>query len=133
MAPNPSGGARYKSCPSGWQLPLAVAFSLVVLDLDLDLGFEVLGLVSQIVGIFQRLVALDFGQLVSGQRRLIDLLLGGRLRRRCRRSGRGRRGRRRCAAAAPHLHEVLTVVLAAALRAFDRALVQVVEARAAAL
>src|SRR5262245_51818235 len=126
MAPNPSGGARYKSCPSGWQLPLAVAFSLVVLALDLDLGFEVVGLVSQIVGVFQRLVALDIGQFVSGERRLIDLLLGGRLRRRCGRRRCGRSRRRRCAAAAPHLHEVLTVVLAAALRAFDWALVQVV-------
>src|SRR5262249_8565214 len=120
-----------KSCPADWQLRLAVAFALVVLDLDLDLALEILGFVGKSVGILQRLVAFDIGQFVSRQRRLVDLLLVGRRLGRC--SRRGCRGGRRRAAAAPDFYEVLTVVLAAALGTFDRALVQVVEARATAL
>src|SRR5262249_31905139 len=124
--------ARYKSCPDGWQQRLTLAFAFVVLDLDLDFRLDVLSLVGEIVGILQRLVTLHVGQFVAGYRRLVGLLLGRGLRGgRCRSST--RRGRRRRTAAAANLHEVLAVVLAAALRTFDRALVQVVEARAAAL
>src|SRR5262245_59306815 len=122
MAPNSLGGARYKSCLATWQL--AVALALVVLDLDLDL--EILGLVGQIVGVLHGLLALAIGQFVSRQRRLVGLLLGRRLgSRRCgRRRRRGGGGRRTAPAA--HLHEVLAIVLAPALGAFDRPLVQVV-------
>src|SRR5262249_33718405 len=105
---------------------LAVAFALVVLDLDLD----VLGLVGQIVGIFDRVVGLG----VVG-RRLLErgiphlLCFGqGRLGRSCGGCRCGS-GRRRRGAPTAHLHEVFAVVLTAALGAFDRTLVQVVEAR----
>ena len=61
--------------------------------------------------------------------------LAASLGRRRRGGCRGRRRRRRCgrAAPAPDLHEVLAIMLAPALRALDRAFVQVVETRAAAL
>ncbi len=126
------GGARYKSCLAEWQLRLAVALALVVLDFDLD--FQILGVISEIIGLFQGLIALDIGQFVSRQRRLVRLLLGRRLGRRGCRSSR-RRGRcRRCrTATAADLHEVLAIMLSPALGAFDRPLVQVVEARSTAL
>src|SRR6476620_2763517 len=51
---------RYRSGAAGWQ-PSAVAFALVVLDLDLDL----LGLVGEVVGILQRrVVGLDVRRFV---------------------------------------------------------------------
>src|SRR6266851_5106342 len=113
---------------------LAVAFALVVLDLD-ALDLDVLGVVGKLVRLLQGLVALDIGKLVAGQRRLVALLLGRRFCRGqcggCRRRCRGRRRGR--AARAADLHEVLTIMIAPALRALDRAFVQVVEARAAAL
>src|SRR5438552_2998677 len=54
----------------GCRQRLAVAFALVVLDLDLDFGLDVLGLVGEVVGIRQCLVTLDIGQFVTPQRRL---------------------------------------------------------------
>src|SRR6476469_3649456 len=132
MAPKFLPAARYRSRPGRWQpdesSALAVALALVVLDLDL----YVLGLVAKIVGILQRLViGLDVRRLLVG-RGLLDLLGLGE----CQlRRGRGRRRRSRRsrrsggAATAPDLHEVLAIVLTAALGAFDRALVQIVEAR----
>src|SRR5260370_24831635 len=138
--PETSGTARrYNSCPphwqqGDWQQRLAVAFALVVFDLH-ALDLDVLGVVGQLVRLFQRLLALDIGKLVAGQRRLVALLLGREFRRRQGGGGRRRRCRRRRgrAARAPDLHEVLAIMLAPALRALDRAFVQIVEARAAAL
>src|SRR5436309_3099932 len=134
MAPKFSGGARYKSRTAGWQqstfgpagwdrIALAVSLSLVVLDLDLD----VLGLVGEIVGVLQGLViGLQVRRLLRDILHLLALRqcqLGG-----CCGSG-GRSGSRRRAAAATDFHEVLAVVLTAALGAFYRTLVQVIEAR----
>ena len=125
--------ARYKSCAAGWQLGprLAVALALVVLDRNLDL----LGLVGQIVGILQcRVVGLGVvGYHVVDVLRLLglgeELGLGQSRRCRCRRRG----CRRRRGAPAPDFDEVLAIVLPASLGAFDRALVQVVEARCTVL
>src|SRR5262249_38893775 len=96
-------------------------------------ALEPLALTPQCAAVSRPPPPLDTGQPPPPLRSLTALLLGARFRRRC--GGRGRGCSRRCrsAAATPHLHEVLTVVLAAAFRAFDRALVQIVEARAAAL
>src|ERR1700758_1527327 len=126
MAPKLSGGGRYKSRPAGWQpLPSTVAFALVVLDLDLDL----LGLVAQIVGILQRLVVgLQIRRPLVG-RRLLDLLVFRQQRLGRRGSGRGPCSSGGGATAASDFHEVLAIVLTAALGALDRVLVQVIEAR----
>src|SRR6188508_1373818 len=129
MAPKLCWPRRYKSRLVGWQpRGLAVALALVVLDLDFH--FDLLRLVGEIVGILQRLVVrLQVrGLLEAG---LLDLLgLGeGELGGGCHRRGCG--SRRGCCrgAAAPDLHEVLAIVLPAALGAFDRTFVQVIEAR----
>src|SRR5581483_7935371 len=94
--PETPGGRRYKSRSARWQPQLAIAFALVVLDLDLDL----LGLIAQIVGILQRLVVgLQIGRLLL-ERGVLHLLVLLQRQLRRRRSSSGRRGGCRRAAAA---------------------------------
>src|SRR5260370_30586346 len=125
--PETSGTARrYNSCPAHWQQRLAVAFALVVFDLH-ALDLDVLGVVGQVVRLFQRLLALDIGKLVAGQRRLVALLLGREFRRRqagVRRRPRCRR-RRAPAPPAPDLHAVLPIILAPPLPPLHRPFVQI--------
>src|SRR5678816_3205167 len=101
-------------CP---EIALAVAFALVVLDLDFDL----LRLVAEIVGVLQGLViGLQIRRLLVD--RALLHFLGLRQRQLGRRRGSRRRDRCRggSATAAPDFHEVLAIVLTAALGAFDR-------------
>ena len=131
--PETSGAARgIIPAPRAGNRGLAVAFALVVLDLDLDRPRPRRPDRRYPPAPRRRP---RYRRSSSSQRRLLHLLswpqrqLGRR--RRCRgRRGRRRRGR---AAPAPDFHEVLAIVLTAALGAFDRALVQVIEARCAIL